>query len=163
MEKYQKLNKAENYDLDRAELPADLQNEMRDLAIRLDELNELNNDNQELRPFIWKTADGKCIALHKLEDDHLKNILGHLVESGRDIKAEIKAEARKRSIQVPPSKYNVGARRRYIEKMAGGFSHHGLIEEGVPSRPPEIGKATLDDVLAVDGAELGDVIGDHHG
>ena len=65
------------------------------------ELHDLVRENDQLHPFIWKTAEGSHLALHKIEDDHLKNILTHIVNNGRSISKAIRAEARRRGFTVP--------------------------------------------------------------
>lgn len=101
MDKYAKLNKVENYDHEAAEQLASAINEIADLEAQAAALKDLVSENKELHQYIWKTAEGKAIAIHDLEDEHLKNILQHLFNNRRSISKIIKAEARKRGITIP--------------------------------------------------------------
>lgn len=98
---YKLLNRAEVYDHAVAEELAEAMTERNMLAKRVAKLQEMIEENDELKQFIWTTVDGKAIALHKLEDDHLTNILRHLYNRGVPISKPLKAEAAKRSIEVP--------------------------------------------------------------
>lgn len=101
MKEYKKLNKYEEYDKDAAEELAEALTEMHTLGKRLNYLRELVNENPELHTFVWTTAAGESIAIHKIEDDHFKNILQHLVNNNRSISKSLKAEARRRGIEIP--------------------------------------------------------------
>lgn len=101
MKKYEKLNKFESYDKEAAEELAEVLMEMQTLNSRLEYLKELVDENKELHAFIWGVADGKMIPMHKIEDEHLKNIMTHLLNTGRKISKPIQAEARKRGFEVP--------------------------------------------------------------
>ena len=98
---YTKLNKYEEYDRGAAEELAAALNERAELQRRVEELDELARENQQLKPFLWQTAEGKVMALHTIEDDHLKNILTHLARNGRPINKALKAEARRRGLALP--------------------------------------------------------------
>lgn len=98
---YDKLVKKNEYDKERAEAFAEAMTEFNELNKRLKYLTELINENRELTPFMWTTLQGECKPLHKIEDDHLRNILGHILNRGGRISAEIKAEAMSRGIEVP--------------------------------------------------------------
>jgi hypothetical protein len=98
---YKKLNKVEQYDRDAAEELAEALNEIVQLERRVANLRELVEENKELHPFIWRTQKDVSIAIHKVEDDHLKNIMQHLVNTGRPISKAIRAEARSRGFDIP--------------------------------------------------------------
>lgn len=99
--RYDKLDKSVDYDHDAAEQLAEAMAEIRDLESRASYLKELVKENKKLHPFIWITADGEIKAHHQIDDDHFKNILSHLVATGRRISKELKWEARRRNIIVP--------------------------------------------------------------
>jgi hypothetical protein len=98
---YKKLNKVEDYDREATEELAEALNEIVELERRTDQLRELVNENEALHPFVWRTAENVSIAVHKLEDDHLRNILQHLVNHSRPISKAIRSEARSRFIDIP--------------------------------------------------------------
>lgn len=98
---YKKLNKYENYDKEAAEELAEAVMELNKINSRARYLEQLINDNKELKPFLWTTAEGVTLPLHKIEDDHLSNILSHLTNSLRDIPKSIIAEANRRGISIP--------------------------------------------------------------
>ena len=100
---YKKLNKFEDYDKEAAEELAEALNEVNELDVRIGNLRELVNENQELHPFVWRTAENKAIAIHKIEDDHFKNILQHIVNGSRTISKALRGEARKRDVALPTS------------------------------------------------------------
>lgn len=101
MNEYKKLNKYANYDQEAVEEMVAALEESQILKDRLNFLEKLVFDNENLHPFIWRTAEGKLLPLHKIEDDHLKNILQHLVNTGRTISQAIRAEAEKRNFNFP--------------------------------------------------------------
>lgn len=101
--KYDGLNKTFDYSKDKAELLAEAMTEKIALEKRIKYLNELAHDNQDLVGFLWTTLDGECKALHTIEDDHLKNILKHIVNHGGTISPQIKAEAMSRGFEIPES------------------------------------------------------------
>ena len=101
MKDYKKLDKADNYDSEAATELAEALNEAREVNARLNYLHEIINDNRELHAFIWTTAAGKAIAFRDIEDDHFVNILQHIVTGGRTISKNLKAEARRRGVDLP--------------------------------------------------------------
>lgn len=101
MQDYKKLDKALEYDQEAAEEYASAANEARALAARLEYLQGIIEENSELSKVVWTTLDGRTIALHKVEDKHLANIMRHLLNGGRPISREIAAEARKRELPIP--------------------------------------------------------------
>lgn len=106
---YTKLNKFENYDKEAAEELAEAMNEARAIAIRLDQLQDIFKENTELHKFVWTTADGVSTAIHKLDDEHFTNILNYIVGANRKISKSLKAEARRRNVELPTN--SISARR----------------------------------------------------
>lgn len=100
---YTKLNKVDDYDREAAEELAEALNEINDLEVRIKHLQTLVNENKKLHKFVWRTAENKVIAIHKLDDDHLKNILQHLMNSGQEPSKALRAEAVNRSVPLPTS------------------------------------------------------------
>lgn len=98
---YNKLNKTIDYDKGAVEELADAMTELRDLKSREAYLLEIINENKELHAFVWMTAECEMLPHHKIEDDHLKNIYKHLIETGRKISKELRSEGRKRGLVVP--------------------------------------------------------------
>lgn len=101
MKDYKKLEAVNEYDKEKLEELVEAMNELRQLESRANYLKELIEQHSELHEFVWGTADGKLLAFHTIEDDHLKNIMTHCVNSGRRIPKGIKAEARERGFEVP--------------------------------------------------------------
>jgi hypothetical protein len=114
LKEYKKLNKFEEYDQEAAEELAEALTEIHELGKRVNQLQELVNENPELHTFVWTTADGKSIAIHKIEDDHFKNILQHLVNNGRSIGRSLRAEARRRGIEIPDGYASISLSRRNL-------------------------------------------------
>lgn len=104
---YSKLDKTVEYDHEAAEQLANLVNEVKELRDRADNLEALGKENPELHDFVWRTLEGEAIAVHKLEDDHLRNIIAHLIRSHRTVNKGIRAEARKRNILIPSVPHGV--------------------------------------------------------
>jgi hypothetical protein len=104
------LNRDEVYDHAIAEELAQAMEERNTLAARVIQLNEIIDENEDLKQFVWTTAQGKSIAIHNIEDDHLKNILQHIFERGGDISKSLKAEARRRNIVIPETTFAQGVR-----------------------------------------------------
>lgn len=100
---YKKLVKTIEYDHESVDELVEAMSELRDLRSRAATLEQLIAENKELHPFIWITGDGEIKAHHNIDDDHLKNILTHLVQTGYSISKELKSEARRRNIPVPAS------------------------------------------------------------
>lgn len=103
---YKKLNKVANYDREAAEELAEALNELTAIEARVSYLKELVNENSELHNFIWRTGANNNIALHKIEDSHLENIMTHLLATGRPISREIRAEAMSRNLTIPTASVN---------------------------------------------------------
>lgn len=100
LDDYSDLRKSFNYDKAKASRLAEACNEAIELEARLKYLKRLVEDNHELQPFLWKTADSKVIALNDIEDDHLKNIVGHITRNNGNLTEQIRAEAESRGIDV---------------------------------------------------------------
>lgn len=98
---YKKLLGTVDYDHDAAEELAEALNEITTLEQRIGMLKGLVNENEDLHQFVWRTAEGRVIALHKLEDDHLVNIMLHLLRRGEAINKGIRSEAVSRGLTVP--------------------------------------------------------------
>lgn len=99
--KYDGLAKTYEYDKEKATLLAEAMTEKLALEKRIKYLTELYSDNKNLTGFLWTTLDGTVKALHDIEDDHLKNILTHIVKHGGTISPQIKAEATSRGFDIP--------------------------------------------------------------
>lgn len=99
-DKYQKLVGKVDYDHEAAEQLADALNEITELAQRGQQLQQMVNENKELHQFVWRSEDG-VIALHDIGNDHLGNIMLHLLRSGRAIPRAIRGEAISRGIVIP--------------------------------------------------------------
>lgn len=114
---YKKLNKFEDYDHESAEQLAEALNELREVASRAVVLKDLIQENTELHPFVWTTAEGKSIALHDIEADHFVNILNHIVGSGRSVNKALRAEAMRRSVPLPGERLHLGVGADYEEDV----------------------------------------------
>jgi len=101
MKTYDKLDKFSNYDREAAEQLAEARNEMVALATRLSELKDLVGVNEELKPFVWTTAEGVSMAIHSIEDSHFRNILKWIVDRSHSVPPALVAEAKRRGIEVP--------------------------------------------------------------
>lgn len=92
-----------DYDKTKATLLAELANETTKLQARLEYLQTIAKENAGLEKFLWKTGEGEVIALHDIKDEHLKNIIGHVTGSARELSPQLVAEARSRGIN--PDEY----------------------------------------------------------
>lgn len=99
--KYAKLLGKVDYDHEAVEQLAEALNEITDLERRAGQLKQIVEENEELHQFVWRTASGETVALHKLEDDHLSNVMLHLLRSGRPIPRAIRGEAIARDLVIP--------------------------------------------------------------
>lgn len=97
---YKDLRKTFDYDKDKTVRLAQAINEVVELKKRIAYLEKLVDDNTELHPFIWRTAENKAIALHEIEDSHLENVIRYMARNERYIKDEIVAEAESRGMDV---------------------------------------------------------------
>ena len=112
---YHKLNKVSDYDHEAAEELAEALNEINQNNERNRTLRALVDENSDLHPFVWQTAEGVVIPLHKIEDDHLANIMAHILERGQQIPKSIRSEAVSRNIAIPAKKASVWDRAKLIE------------------------------------------------
>lgn len=119
---YSKLNKYESYDVDAARELAEAMNEARMLKARLEVLKDLFHENTELHAFVWTTSDGVSKCLQDIEDDHFKNILAYIVGAGRKISKSLKAEANRRTVELPTS---ASASRKFLEAQEGKVVPYG--------------------------------------
>lgn len=101
MKEYKKLTKSTKYDKEQVDELVELMQEMIENKNRYDYLKEILDESEDLKKYVWTTADGEVKALHNIDDDHLKNIFKWLVERDMSISKEFKAEGRKRGLQVP--------------------------------------------------------------
>lgn len=101
--KYSKLLGKVDYDHEAAEQLAEALNEIEEHERVANQLKQIVNENEELHQFVWRTADGKAIPLHKLENDHLENIMLHMLRWGKPIPRAIRGEAISRSLTIPAS------------------------------------------------------------
>lgn len=99
--KYEGLHKTYDYDKEKATLLAEAMTERNLLKKRIAELDALADDNTDLHQFMWTTREGTVLALHDIKDDHLQNILTHIVAHGGSISPTIKAEAVSRGLDIP--------------------------------------------------------------
>lgn len=99
--KYSKLDVTLNYDKEVVEELAEAYNEIALLETRIRELRDIVSEHHDKEKFLWRTAENEVKAIHKITDDHLKNILNHQMINGRRISKELKAEARSRGIPIP--------------------------------------------------------------
>lgn len=101
MKKYSKLLGTVDYDHEAAEQLAEALNEIESLGRRMTQLRQVVNENEELHQFVWRTGNNETIAIHKLDDDHLNNIMMHLLRTSRSIPRAIRGEAMKRNLTIP--------------------------------------------------------------
>jgi hypothetical protein len=99
--KYAKLLGKVDYDHEAAEQLAEALNEIAELERHTAQLQQIVNENEELHQFVWRTGNGEAMALHKIEDDHLSNIMLHLLRTGRPIPRAIRGEAISRELVIP--------------------------------------------------------------
>lgn len=98
--KYAKLAGKVEYDHEAAEQLADALNEIKRLETMAQQLKQMVEENRELHQFVWQSEDG-VIALHKIGDDHLSNIMLHLLRRGSAIPRAIRGEAMHRGLVIP--------------------------------------------------------------
>ncbi len=82
MNEYKKLDKSLSEDIETLKELATAMNERNALQKRLSYLNQLIDDNSEIKGSIWTTMQGVSIPVSQITDDHLKNIGMHLVKRG---------------------------------------------------------------------------------
>lgn len=101
IKKYSKLLGTADYDHEAAEQLAEAVTEVTELERRASQLKQIINENHELQQFVWHTAAGQAIALHNIENEHLENIMLHLLRTGRPISRSIRGEALRRNLVIP--------------------------------------------------------------
>lgn len=99
--KYESLQPKNEYDHDKAETLAEAMTELVTINKRKKYLEGLLKENKELKPFLWKSLDGRVQALHAIDTAHFENIIKHLGLRGATISKEIRAEAAVRGIDIP--------------------------------------------------------------
>lgn len=99
--KYSKLLGKIDYDHGAVEQLAEALNEITQLETRAAQLKQIVNENEELHQFVWRTQEGVTIPIHKIEDDHLNNIMLYLLHNGRAIPRAIRGEAVSRGLVIP--------------------------------------------------------------
>lgn len=113
---YKSLNKTNEYNHEKAELLAEAVTEKLMLEKRVKYLDTLIDENKDLTPFLWTTLKGECKPLHKVDDNHLANILRHVAERGGMISPQLRAEAISRNIELPdPAELYEGRMNRMLE------------------------------------------------
>lgn len=118
IKKYSKLLGSTDYDHEAAEQLADALNEIATLEARVTQLKQIVKENKELHQYVWRTANNEVIALQNLEDNHLENIMMHLLRNGQPIPRAIRGAAIKRGLTVPVKvsiDWNEAESRRIIE------------------------------------------------
>lgn len=100
-QKYNKLLGKVDYDHEAVDQLAAALNEIKALDRRATQLKQIVAENEELHPFVWETANGEVLAIHNIEDNHLENIMVHLLRNGRAIPRAIRGEAISRSLTIP--------------------------------------------------------------
>lgn len=118
--KYSKLLGKVEYDHEAAEQLAAALNEIAELESQVTQLKQVVNENEELHQFVWRAGNGEVIALHKLDDDHLNNIMLHLLRRGDAIPRAIRGEAMTRGLVIPrsvPVDWDDGIARRINAKI----------------------------------------------
>ena len=101
IKKYAKLMGAVEYDQEAAEQMADALNEIDELNQKMNQLKQLVTENPDLHQFVWRTSNQGVYALHNIDDDHLSNIMLHLLRNSEAIPRAIRGEAMKRGLVVP--------------------------------------------------------------
>lgn len=102
-DKYSKLLGNVAYDHEAAEQLADALNEIVALERRAAQLKQIVEENKELHQFVWRTTENNNIAIHSIKDDHLSNIMMHLLRNDRAISRAIRGEAISRGLTIPAS------------------------------------------------------------
>lgn len=75
---------------------ADVNNELIELDARKSYLTTLLKQYHGYEKYLWRTKEGKVIAIPLLTDDHLKNIVIFLKQSDRDVPFQLELEYTKR-------------------------------------------------------------------
>jgi hypothetical protein len=99
--KYESLAPKNEYDHDKAETLAEAMTELATINNRKHFLESLLLEHRALKPFLWKSLDGKVQAIHAIDDGHFRSIVNYLMVTRRIISKEIRAEASSRGIEIP--------------------------------------------------------------
>lgn len=99
--KYKKLLGKVDYDHEAADQLAEALDEITELERRATQLRQIVSENEELHQFVWRTGSNKSIPLHNIEDDHLENIMMHLLRTNQPISRAIRGEAISRNLTIP--------------------------------------------------------------
>lgn len=100
LDDYRDLRKVYEYNKEKATRLAEAMTEAVQVEQRLVYLKKIMDENINLKPFLWQTQDGTVKALHDIDDDHLRNIIGHKTKYGASLSDEMRAEAESRGIEV---------------------------------------------------------------
>jgi hypothetical protein len=103
VKKYSKLLGKIDYDHEAVEQLAEALNEIAELDRRIRQLKQIVDENHELHQFVWQTSDGVTHPIHNIDDEHLTNIMLHLIRTGRPINRAIRGEAMSRDLVIPAS------------------------------------------------------------
>jgi phosphoribosylformylglycinamidine (FGAM) synthase-like enzyme len=99
--RYESLVPKNEYDREKAETLAEAMTELVTINNRKHFLESLLEENKALKPFLWKSMDGKVQALHKIDDGHFRSIINYLMVTRMVISKEVRAEAATRGVEVP--------------------------------------------------------------
>lgn len=116
--KYSKLLGKIEYDREAVEQLAEALNEITELERRATQLRQIVEENEELHQFVWRTAGNETFPIHNIDDDHLSNIMLHLLRRGSPIPRAIRGEAISRDLVIPanvPMDWNEDENRRLLE------------------------------------------------
>jgi hypothetical protein len=83
MNEYKRLDSIESEDIEKVREYVDAKTEKKQLEMRIDYLDELLREHEDLGKAVWTTLEGKSIPIHDLEDSHLKNIVSYLRARGQ--------------------------------------------------------------------------------
>lgn len=75
---YKLLDRKPEQDIEVLREYAKARTELTALNKRVEYLEDLVDENDELRDYIWTTQEGESKPIQDLEDDHLRNIVSHL-------------------------------------------------------------------------------------
>lgn len=98
--KYDELLPSNEYDHERAEKLAQAMSELAALRKRESYLLEILENNKDLKKFLWATATGEVMSLHKIDTGHLQNIINLAKVRGGRLSRALKIEAMSRGIDA---------------------------------------------------------------
>lgn len=96
MEEYNKLVGVNEFDHDKARELAKLHEEIETLKRRERFLSEIARKHNNLKEYIWRTANGKYMLVHDMEDSHLKNAVAWQLEHNGSLPFVLQQEYIKR-------------------------------------------------------------------